>query len=278
MLEEHSVSFGRPDYKALKDEGWTVADMHFHSRYSDSFSSIENILALAQKRGTGVAITDHNLIAGVEKAYELKTDQFIVPGIEISSSDGPHILVYFYDLDGLKDYWTREVKPYLSKSRWLSISRSVEDIMNSVEGVNCVVSAAHPMGYLMEYRGIQQGYVKGRLSEEMVRRFDAYEVVGGSMSRSKNIRCREAADRFGLSYTGGTDGHVLGELGHIVTCSKAQDVEGFLNDIKNGRSSVVGKEEFFHTKFLLAMTSLANFMTCLPSSISHKIWGPTRKH
>ena len=39
-------------------EGSPCADMHFYTRYSDSYTSVKNALALAKKRVAGVAITD----------------------------------------------------------------------------------------------------------------------------------------------------------------------------------------------------------------------------
>ena len=90
------ITFGRPDVESIVSDGLLCADMHFHTHCSDSYTTVEDALALAKRRKVGFAITDHNLVDGSVKAFGLKDDdQFMVPGIEISAWDGPHILVYF---------------------------------------------------------------------------------------------------------------------------------------------------------------------------------------
>ena len=150
------VLFEEPDYGSIKESGLLCADMHFHTCYSDSYTSISEALALAERRGVGLAVTDHNLIGGSLEMFEKTKDggPFIVPGLEISSWDGPHILVYFYSVDEMKEYWQTNIRPYLGRCPWLAIDRGTEAILDSLEGVNCVISAAHPMGYLTAVKGL----------------------------------------------------------------------------------------------------------------------------
>ena len=69
-------------------------DLHIHTKYSeDGIGSPKEIIKLLKKRGLqGMAITDHNNIEGSIKTLKIAPKDFIViPGIEISTSDG-HIL------------------------------------------------------------------------------------------------------------------------------------------------------------------------------------------
>ena len=74
---------------------------HFHSHYSDGYNSVNAIATRARKLNIGVAITDHNEIKG---AVELEKYGCVlnIPGIEITSVEGTHLLVYFYEIDSFK--------------------------------------------------------------------------------------------------------------------------------------------------------------------------------
>jgi len=247
--------------------------MHFHTRYSDSYTSVRRAINLAKKRGVGVAVTDHNLIGGSLEALEMAKSEgvFIVPGVEISSWDGPHILVYFYSADEMVEYWKKNTEPYIHRSRWLAIDKGTEWILDSLEGVNCVVSAAHPLGYLSTIKGVQKAINCGNLDKEIAQRFDSYEVICSGMFRSENIRAKEFADEYGLGYTGGSDGHMLHELGRVLTIQESDDLDGFLDGIKKHTNFIVGKEKNVPDKFAMAMTSTSRFaLSCLPSSLHRK--------
>ena len=60
-----NVRFESPNIEALQAEGYTCVNMHMHSKFSlDAFTSIPALLARAKSAGIGLAITDHNTIAG----------------------------------------------------------------------------------------------------------------------------------------------------------------------------------------------------------------------
>ena len=88
------VRFERPDWGAIRESGMMAVDMHFHTSCSDSFTDIDSALKLAEERGVGLAVTDHNLISSLVRIKDRRTPVPVVPGMEVSTSDGPHILVY----------------------------------------------------------------------------------------------------------------------------------------------------------------------------------------
>ena len=273
MTDSERIAFRYPRGEDIP-EGFLCADMHFHTRYSDSYTSVPKAVALAKKKGIGLAVTDHNLIGGSLEAVELakKEGVFAVPGVEISSWDGPHILVYFYSVDEMTEYWKRNIEPYIHKSRWLAIDKGTEWILDSLEGVNCVVSAAHPLGYLVSVKGVEKAVRAGRLDREITSRFDAYEVICSGMFRSENVGAGKVADEFGIGYTGGSDGHMLHELGRVLTLQEASDLDGFLDGIVRHTNRVIGKEKNLLDKFAMAMTSTSRFaLSCLPSSLERKM-------
>ncbi|MDD2410176.1 MAG: hypothetical protein PHV81_00640 [Candidatus Methanomethylophilaceae archaeon] len=104
------IIFERPDIASIVASGKICADMHFHTHYSDSYTQTKDVVRLAGSSGMGVAITDHNQIGGVLDAVEMKSGALIVPGMEVSTSDGPHILTYFYSWRDLKSFWDSNIK------------------------------------------------------------------------------------------------------------------------------------------------------------------------
>ncbi|MCX6699838.1 MAG: PHP domain-containing protein [Methanomicrobiales archaeon] len=58
-----------------------------------------------EKNGFGCAVTDHNEVSGALAACRERDDLLVIPGIEISTCVGPHILVYFYDPHDLDDFF-----------------------------------------------------------------------------------------------------------------------------------------------------------------------------
>jgi predicted metal-dependent phosphoesterase TrpH len=79
------------------------ADLHIHTTFSDGTDTPEKIVELAKAGGlTTIAITDHDVIAGIEPAVKRGKEigMEVIPGIELTSEiPGAeiHILGYFID-------------------------------------------------------------------------------------------------------------------------------------------------------------------------------------
>ncbi|MBN2058576.1 MAG: PHP domain-containing protein [Candidatus Saganbacteria bacterium] len=80
------------------------ADLHIHTYFSDGSESPEAVVELAKKAGlTAIAITDHDVVSGIERAAargrELGLE--VIPGIEFTTEaydSEIHILGYFIDI------------------------------------------------------------------------------------------------------------------------------------------------------------------------------------
>ncbi|MCI1280410.1 MAG: PHP domain-containing protein [Nitrospira sp.] len=76
-------------------------DLHLHTTHSDGSCSTREVMTFAKQAGvTALAITDHDIVAGIAEATAIGTELGIevVPGVEISSRLGEselHILGYF---------------------------------------------------------------------------------------------------------------------------------------------------------------------------------------
>ena len=265
---DERVIFRKPDWTKLRDDGYAAVDMHFHTRHSDSYTDVKKAVGLAEKRNIGFAVTDHNLISGAMEASKIPTDAMIIPGIEISAWDGPHILVYFYNISDLDAYWRANIKEKVQRSPFLAIRADTEWILNSLEDENCVVSAAHPLGYFGFNKGVQKCINRDYLDRSITERLDAYEVICSGMSHKCNLTARRDADTFGLGYTGGTDGHMMSEVGNVVTCWKATDIDGFLDSVKKHSNIIIGREKSPQRKVEMGFVTMTQYFRYIPSSLA----------
>ncbi len=78
------------------------ADLHCHTRLSNGSMGIEEIIALAKSKGIEkIAVTDHDTIAGIERAKIVgeRNGVSVIPGVELSAFDEEtgkciHVLCY----------------------------------------------------------------------------------------------------------------------------------------------------------------------------------------
>ena len=110
MLYYKDIVFQKPLPDEIRRLGLIPADLHFHTRHSDSPTRVRDALKLAARRGIGLAITDHNQVSGVAEAERQGIRVPLVPGIEVSANDGPHILLYFYSASDLRDFYRRHIE------------------------------------------------------------------------------------------------------------------------------------------------------------------------
>lgn len=263
--------FGEPDLPALRAEGLTAVDMHFHTSCSDSNTDPVAALKLAERMGVGFAVTDHNLISSVTRLKDYRTSVPVVPGMEVSTTDGPHILVYFPNPRELERFWYTRIRPRIQENPWLALRDcSTERLLDMCEMEDCVVSAAHPGGYFNTNKGVEICIRKGILQRSVARRLDAYEVISGGMTRESNLEALAAAREYNIGFTGGTDSHVLEGLGGVVTVTQSSTVEGILEDIRAKRTDVVGQEKNLRDKVMTGKTSALKFARHVPSTVTVK--------
>lgn len=264
------VYFERPRVEHIRDSGFHAVDMHFHTNHSDAYTKVRSALALAKRKGVGLSITDHNTASGVLEASRMQTGVLLIPGMEVSAEDGPHILVYFYDLAEMVEFYHREIERRKGKSPYMATTLSTEDLLECTARYNCVRAPAHPYGYLVFNKGVAKCVEKEYLGPETLSRFEAMEVINGGMTRNLNRKASDLAVKLGLGLVGGTDGHILRDLGNVLTCAESADVEGFLSDIVHRRSYVVGREKNLIDKGLTAALLMTRYVPyTVPSLAVH---------
>jgi len=188
-------------------------DLHVHTVYSaDSLITLAQLVFWAKRRGlNAVAVTDHNRVEGALKFAE-ETDFMIIPGTEVSSSDG-HIVALN----------VREIIP-----RDLSADETVEKI----HAAGGIAVACHPFALF-----------KGSLGKHASGKFDAIETINASASPFKRSvrKAEEVAARFGLPRVAGTDAHYAPAIGYAYTVVDAElSVDAVVKAIAAGRCQPFG--------------------------------------
>jgi len=184
------------------------ADLHVHTTYSkDSLITPKDLVYYAKKRGlNAVAVTDHNQLEGAYKIAK-ETDFLIIPGMEISSSDGHIVALNVHEL--------------------IPRGYSAVETVERIHRAGGVAIACHP--YVL---------FKGCLKEKVCATFDAIEVINARAIPFKRSvrRAQETADRLKLARVAGTDAHYGPQIGYSYTEIEAteSDVEAIAKAILNG--------------------------------------------
>jgi predicted metal-dependent phosphoesterase TrpH len=254
------VRFGAPDLAALREDGYASVDMHVHTEHSDGLIRVGDALRHGRRIGASFAVTDHNAVSGaVAAAREAGPGQIVVPGIEVSASEGPHLLLYFYTLDELVDYYDSVIARSLGGCPHMATVLPTADVLAGLEGRDAVAVAAHPFGYLFLCRGVCKAIAAGDLAPDVLFRIDGLEGICGGMTRSQNERAVAFARDHTLALTGGTDAHLLGEIGRVVTAARAESVEEFLHAVRRGDALVWGREKSMIEKTVQATAVLPQY-------------------
>lgn len=244
MHSNNRVQFQKPDLVALNKEN-TVVDMHFHSTYSDGLNRIDKIVDKARQLGIGVAITDHNEIQGA-----LEIDQYdilSIPGIELTVSEGSHLLVYFYETDEMQRFYHREIVPNMGQGVMSSLSLSMHETIERARQYRCVIVFPHP--YCAMYTGICNVQFSENQRHQLLQMVDGVEVINANNLNKWNMKCAILGFNLNRAMVGGSDGHALNHMGHAVTYAQCpKNRRDFLDAIVWRHNQVAGKEIAFLRK------------------------------
>ncbi len=239
MDQTNMVQFERPDLAALAKE-FTVVDLHYHTCYSDGKASVDQIVNHARSLGIGVAITDHNEIKGALEidAYD---DILSIPGIEITSKEGTHLLVYFYETKSLKKFYRKDIRPHMGHTIMSSTSLTIEEIVLRARAYKTVIVFPHPFSAV--YTGICNFYFSKERLARIFELVDGVEVINSENLHKWNLKSTVLGFNLEKSMTGGSDGHKLKDMGNSVCYAKCPNHRAaFLDAVKKRCNKVIGKE------------------------------------
>jgi hypothetical protein len=180
--------------------GYSAADLHIHTRFSDGQPSPRAVLDHVKAAGHPdlIAITDHNTIAGALQAADLAPEFGItvIVGEEVSSVGG-HILGLFLQ---------ERVPPGMSPQATLA----------AIHAQGGIAVAPHPFYQARRpRRSLELPTMEsvGKLAAALP--FDAIEVVNGTPFLGRaNLRARSFNQaQIGRAETGASDAHILAAIG-----------------------------------------------------------------
>lgn len=239
MDATNRIQFKKPNLPELIRQ-YTVVDLHFHTHYSDGNNSIEEIAKRSRELGIGVAITDHNEIKGAVEIDSYK-DILSIPGIEITSKEGTHVLVYFYDVKSLKQFYKNDLKPFLGDTVMSSTSLEMEEIIKRAGAFKTLTVFPHP--YSPVFTGIYNSYFPEERLNQLFKMIDGVEAINSGNLKKWNLKCALLGFNLNKAITGGSDGHTLVYLGKVVCYAQCKNTrKAFLDAVKKKQNKVIGKE------------------------------------
>ncbi len=200
-------------------------DLHVHTAHSyDGRCTVEEAVAAARAAGlSGIAVTDHDTIAGHAEARKFSTDGFLaIPGMEVSSADG-HIVAL-----GIS-----ELVP-----KGLTAAETVELIRKQ----GGVAVAAHP-------------FAPVRRPEIVYRaKFDAIEGLNSRAILLSNPLAQRFARKNNIPVVAGSDSHHCGDIGMARTLVDCElKLDAILEMIRRGGTSILGRTLPISTFLLRAL-------------------------
>jgi len=200
-----------------------IIDMHVHTKYSDGIHDIREILLYAKHKGlSGIAITDHDTVLGALKALKLSMDYkvIIIPGVEIST-DKAHVLLY-----GIKE----EIPARLKKNP------SIQELIDYARENDLLVSIAHPYGRALFFK-----YPVVNM-HDILHRVHAIEIANGRTLPRQNAKAFKLAMKYNKAFTGGSDAHIIDELGRIrvIAFEPVENYEDFLKQVLKKKVKITG--------------------------------------
>jgi predicted metal-dependent phosphoesterase TrpH len=190
-------------------------DLHAHTFYSDSFFSPESVVKMAIKRKLGgLAITDHNELAGALRAkeYAKRKGILLIPGEEIGTNKGEVIGLFLHKK--------------ICKGTF-------EDVIEKIRGQGGIVVFPHPCDRLR----------KGVLRDQGLAKFaDAIETFNSRVIfQEDNAKAGEIAKKHKKAVTGGSDAHFTFEIGAGWTEFSGETEEDFRKAIRLRKTKSGGK-------------------------------------
>jgi predicted metal-dependent phosphoesterase TrpH len=191
-------------------------DLHNHTWFSaDGVMSPAALLAAAKANGLDwIAVTDHNTTEGALQALELtRADPGlpgVIPGIEVSTSDG--------DVIGL--YVQRPIPSGLPAAETMALIREQGGL----------VYLPHPFAI------VRRGAIARHVRDQAAARADLVEVLNGrSLSAMAARKSRILARAHGKPRGAGSDAHGTVEVGRAyVTVSRAPSREDLVSLVQAG--------------------------------------------
>jgi len=219
-------------------------DMHMHSVASDGLSDAKIIVKKAKKLGIAISITDHNAVSQSLVASKNKIGVTVIPGIEVTCKEGPHILFYFYSFRDLNYFFKRYIRPNYNKAFTSNLNIGMFDLMQASNKLNGLAVAAHPFS-----PGLCGSYFAFSKDIKFIKNIVAIEGINSSMTNYSNEKAILWAKKLKKPLTAGSDAHDVKYIGLAYTNIDSNgNVDYILDSIKKGNCTIEGRIMRLHEK------------------------------
>jgi predicted metal-dependent phosphoesterase TrpH len=222
--------------------GPPLLDLHAHTTWSDGLATPKELVHRARELGVTVAVTDHNVIEGALEAWSLAGDErLVVPGIEITTLERVHLLIYFRTGRDLSRFFARSVAPHRPRGATATtvIPRPAEAFLEELRHLDHLTAAAHPFAVAkngwMSARA-RYGYL-GQILDELA----GIEVCNGEELDAGNERASLLARQRGIGGVAGSDAHTLPELGGV--CLELPDSADLFECVRGREGRVLDRRQ-----------------------------------
>jgi len=239
MDNRNRIQFARPDLDVLTS-AFTAVDMHFHSRFSDGACHVDQIVERCKDLGIGIAVTDHNAVAGAVEVARIG-GVLSIPGIEVTSAEGTHLLVYFDEIEDLNKFFHDAIRPFMGPETMSSTSLAMELIVDRARNYPSLVVFPHP--YSAAYTGICNLQFSQQRRELLLEAADGVEVINAGNMKRWNLQSALLGFNLDKVITAGSDGHRIDELGGaLVYADCPAEPKAFLDAVRRKQNKVIGRE------------------------------------
>lgn len=244
------VRFEIPKHEEITKE-YTAVDMHSHTQASfDCSTDIKLFSEKIKKLGIGIAVTDHDEIKGSLWMKKHHPKIFQIPGIEVTSNEKKHILLYFNKHRDLEQFYEKHILLNKKKEGRTTIvgktRLSYEYILDIAKDYNAIRVLPHPF---IRVIGIFRSLMKTD-EFKILKKVEGIEVINPTQSYNDNLKSLAWAQLENKAYTAGSDAHILPTLGNTLTLSKATTTESFLESIRKKQNIIIGKSNTVKADFL----------------------------
>ena len=155
----------------------------------------------------------------------------------MKSKSGIDILVYFRSPADLEMYFRRCIEAHVRRNPMIS-SLSEQEIIDGALPFNPLIIGPHP--FAPSGMGLATAVECGALTAQILEHIPILETMNGAMSRQNNDRAAAWAATFRKRISAGSDAHVPGCIGKLVTCAKLQPGEQFIDAIQREDAILCG--------------------------------------
>ena len=199
--------------KNLKEEDFTRSrvNLHIHTTFSDGEGSFDNILNQAENSGYKyISITDHNTMDGYRLSKNINS-AILIPGVEFDVWCGyvfMHLLAYGADKENpeLKKFFAKNKKGTEWDIARLFSTRNLKKLIDAIHSAGGIAVLAHPACCWC----ISMDRFVGKLVKlglDGIEVYYPYPRLRGILKFHSEDSVKNAADKYNLIKTGGTDCH-----------------------------------------------------------------------